>query len=212
MVCYKMGHARPFTHPSSLPMATTFPSGFQLRSVCGDSLCCWEAKFYLCNLFKSPLFTFSSRHETNCCRHEGPEDWTCTVSFLSVSGLILSDMLLVHWGLNEISAQIKVLLPDYKAAKTCLYTCDCFTVHLTSCTQSSLCLVLEVRWWWGGCQAGLFVPLSAIQLITEAFISRVLFDNWSYFSTKLGCWEWHQESMTTKVISNRLLKICFIIF
>lgn len=25
-------------------MATTFPSGFQLRSVCGDSLCCREAE------------------------------------------------------------------------------------------------------------------------------------------------------------------------
>lgn len=37
------GLGRPFTHPSSLPMATTFPSGFQLRSVCGESLCCWEA-------------------------------------------------------------------------------------------------------------------------------------------------------------------------
>lgn len=44
MVYDEAGQARLFTHPSSLPMATTFPSGFQLRSVCGDSLCCWEAE------------------------------------------------------------------------------------------------------------------------------------------------------------------------
>lgn len=35
---------RPRAYPSSLPMATTFPSGFQLMSVCGDSLCCREAE------------------------------------------------------------------------------------------------------------------------------------------------------------------------
>lgn len=58
------------THPSSLPMATTVPSGFQLRSECGDSLCCWGSRAHLHHLFKSPPFTFSSWAQATCRRPE----------------------------------------------------------------------------------------------------------------------------------------------
>lgn len=87
------GQDRPLTHPSSLPMATTFPSGFQLRSVCGDSLCCWESRAHLHNLFKSPPFTFCSKHENEQWQPAAPAIISAPLQLwhwsLSTSGLVL---------------------------------------------------------------------------------------------------------------------------
>ena len=85
-----------FTYPSSLPMATTFPSGFQLRSVCGDSLCCWRSRPHLHNLFKSPPLSFryiqhnyvtSSRSGAAPCGHW----WRTLMSLVSRISLSMSE-------------------------------------------------------------------------------------------------------------------------